>query len=115
MISRYGLRHLTPTERAVFPGLRLVLKVFKARLTKPPAVMPRARVGWVVWVAETYPHHYLVRMPGGAILLAPYHIMTWTAVADDTPITTPAVAKNEEQQQRWRVSVRQGIRQSLIV
>jgi hypothetical protein len=115
MIARYGLRYLTLNEQAVFPGLRLVLTVFKARLTKPPAILPRTRVGWVVWVAETYPANYLVRMPGGTILLAPYHQMTWTAVADDAPITTLATVKNEEQQQRWRMSVRRGIQQSLII
>ena len=115
MIARYGLRNLTPTEQAAFPGVRLVLNVFKAYLIKPPAVMSRAKMGWVVWIAETYPHHYLVRMPGGAILLAPYHSMAWTAVAQGTPITTLAVAKNEEQYQRWRVSVRRGIQRSLIV
>ena len=115
MITRCGVRYLTLTEQAAFPGGRLVLNVFKACLTKPPAVMPRAKVGWIVWIAETYPHYYLVRMPGGAILLAPYHPIAWTAVAADTPITTLTVAKNEEQQQRWRVSVRQGIRQSLII
>jgi hypothetical protein len=38
MIARYGLRCLTPDERSLFPGLRLVLQIAKVQLTKPPAV-----------------------------------------------------------------------------
>ena len=115
MIACYGLRYFTLIEQVAFPGVRLVLNVFKAYLTKPPAVMPRAKVGWIVWIAETYPHHYLVRLPGGAILLAPYHFMMWTAVAADTPITTLADVQNEAHHHRWRMHVRQGIQQNLII
>jgi hypothetical protein len=46
MIARYGLRYLTAEEKQVFPGLRLVLDVFKAKLIKPPSVVPRVRAGW---------------------------------------------------------------------
>ena len=121
MIARYGLRRLTPVEQAAFPGLHLVLQVFKARLTKPPAVMPQARAGWafgelsraVVWLAETYPGHYLVRMPGGAVLLAPHHDMRWTVVTDDTPVTTMASARQEAQAQQWRRTLPQSVRRSL--
>jgi hypothetical protein len=113
MIARYGLRRLTPIEQTAFPGLHLVLQVFKARLTKPPAVMPQARGGWVVWLAETYPYRYLVRMPGGATLLAPYHDMHWTAVAADTPVTTMASARQEAQTQQWRRTLPQSVRRSL--
>ncbi len=79
MIARYGLRRLTDDEKQIFPGLCLVLQIYKAALTKPLGVTPFARADWVVWVAETYPDHYLVRLPGGATLLAPYHEMSWTA------------------------------------
>lgn len=121
MIARYGLRRLTPGEQAIFPGLQLVLQVIKVRLTKPPAVMPQARTGWafgelsraVVWLAETYPGHYLVRMPGGAVLLAPYHDMRWTVVTDDTPVTTTASARQEAQAQQWRRTLSQSVRRSL--
>ncbi len=121
MIARYGLRRLTPGEQAIFPGLQLVLQVIKVRLTKPPVVMSQVRADWafgelnraVVWAAETYPHHYLVRMPGGATLLAPYHDMRWTAVADDTPVTTTASARQEAQMQQWRRTLPQSVQRSL--
>jgi hypothetical protein len=84
MIARYGLRRLAPDERSLFPGLRLVLQLSKVQLTKPPAVMPMTRAGWafgelsraVVWIAETCPGHTLVRLPGGATLLAPFNEMS---------------------------------------
>lgn len=61
----YHLWPLTETERTVFPGLSLVQDMFKGRLTRPPGWgIPRVRAGWVVWIAETYPRHYLVRLPG---------------------------------------------------
>lgn len=113
MIIRYGSRCLTPDERSLFPGLRLVLQIAKVQLTKPPAVMPMARAGWVVWIAETYPDHYLVRLPGGSALLAPYHEMSWTAVADDVPATTLSAAKNAEHQRHWRTAVLVNIHQHL--
>ena len=115
MMARYGLRRLTPEEQAVFPGLPLVLHVFKARLTLPPAVMPQARAGWVVWLAETYPGSGLVRMPGGVTLLWPDHEMGWTAVALDVAITTLASAKRDEQQRQWRQSLRSGVQRSLCL
>ncbi|MBK8904464.1 MAG: hypothetical protein IPM53_25015 [Anaerolineaceae bacterium] len=39
MIARYGLRRLAPEEQQVFPGLRLVLAVFKVGLIKPPSAV----------------------------------------------------------------------------
>ena len=113
MIIRYGLRCLTPDERSLFPGLRLVLQIAKVQLTKPPAVMPMARAGWVVWIAETYPDHYLVRLPGGSALLAPYHEMSWTAVADDVPALNLVDAKIAEHQRHWRTAVLVNIHQHL--
>lgn len=113
MIDRYGLRRLTPNERSLFPGLRLVLQIAKVQLTKPPAVMPMARAGWVVWVAETYRGHYLVRFPGGATLLVPFNEMSWTAVADDVPALTLVDAKIAEQQRHWRTAVLRDIHQQL--
>ena len=123
MVARYGLRPLTPAEQAVFPGLRLVLQTFKARLDRPPAVMPVARPGWafgelsraVVWMAETYPRSYLVRMPGGATLLWPYHKMVWTAVSEDVAATTLDSARQDEQQRQWRRSLLSGLRRSLCL
>jgi hypothetical protein len=107
MIFRYGLRRLTETEAAVFPGIPLALQVFKARLTRPPPVVPRARKGWVVWVVETYPGCFLARLPGGAIIHANYNAMEWTAVPDETPVTTLATVRAEDERlrieaARWR-------------
>ncbi len=113
MIARYGLRCLTDDEKQIFPGLCLVLQIYKATLTKPPAVIPFARVGWVVWVAETYPDHYLVRLPGGATLLAPFNEMLWTAVADDVPASTLVDATRAEHQRRWQTAVLHNIHKQL--
>ena len=111
--ERYGLRPLTPAEQPLFPGLRLVRTVQKVRLTRPPAVVPAAQAGWVVWVAETYPGHYLVRLPGGAPLLAPYHALAWQAVSADTPATTPAGARAMAQEQQWQQTVRENLHRRL--
>lgn len=107
MIARYGLRLLVVEEQQVFPGLRLALDVFKARLIKPPAVIPRARAGWVVWVAGTYPGQYHIRLPGGAALLHPYHDMTWERVPAETPVTTIEDVRDQEKRlqaeaEKWR-------------
>lgn len=107
MIARYGLHHLTPEEQQVFPGLRLALAVFKARLIKPPAAVPRVRAGWVVWVAETYPDQHHIRLPGGATLLAPYHDISWEQVPAETPATTIEDIRAEEKRlqaeaEKWR-------------
>lgn len=97
----YHLRPLTETERAVFPGLSSVLDLFKGRITRPPTGLPWIRAGWVVWIAETYPLHYLVRLPGGASILAPYHPMSWKRVADDTPVTTIEEVRMDEKRREW--------------
>jgi hypothetical protein len=107
MITRYGLRRLTPEEQHIFPSLRLALDVFKARLTKPPAAVPRVRAGWIVWVAEPYPGQYHVRLPGGATLLAPYHDITWERVPVETPASTIEDVRAEEKRlqveaEKWR-------------
>ncbi len=98
----YHLRPLTETEQAVFPGLTLVQDLFKGRIAQPPAGIPRVRSGWVVWIAETYPRHYLVRLPGGASILAPYHPMSWKRVADDTPVTTLDEVRMDEKRRESR-------------
>lgn len=113
MIVRYGLRPLTPVEQQYFPGLRLVLRIDKVRLAQPPAAVPRARTGWIVWLAETYPGCYQVRLPGGATLLVPYHKIAWTPVSDEEPATTVSEAKAMEQRRRWQTAVLPGMRQSL--
>ena len=113
MVARYGLRCLTAEEKQVFPGLPLALNVFKAQITKPPAAVPLARAGWVVWLAETYPGCYLVRLPGGATLPVPYNEMSWTAVADDEPVTTLATAQAMAQHHHWQTAVLRRLRQSL--
>jgi hypothetical protein len=106
MIRRYGMRPLTPNERQAFPGLPLALDVFKARLTRPPAA-GRARAGWVIWIAETYPDMYLARLPGGAPLPVPYNEMAWERVPPETPATSLAAVRLEEERLRlaadeWR-------------
>ena len=95
-MARYGLRPLSVAEQQLFPGLRLTRGIGKGELTKPPAVMPMARAGWIVWIAETYPGHYLVRMPGGATLLSPHHGITWNRVPVDMPATTIESVRAEE-------------------
>jgi hypothetical protein len=107
MISRYNLRRLTEAEMDVFPGIPLALQVFKARLTRPPPVVPRARKGWVVWVIETYPGCFLARLPGGATIDANYNQMEWAAVPDETPATTLETVRAEDERLRieaakWR-------------
>jgi hypothetical protein len=126
IVACYGPRCLTRIEQQLFPGLRLALNISKVCLTRPPVVTPAARAGWafgelsraVVWTAETYPGHYLIRMPGGAMLLAPYNQMAWTAVSeesDDIPVTTLADIKAEAWRQKWRTLVRQNIHRNLRI
>lgn len=107
MIRRYGLRPLTPAEQAIFPGLPLTLSIDKVRLMKPLASVPKARVGWIVWLAETYPAAYLLRLPGGATLPVPYNQMVWEKVPAETAVTTLEAVRAEEQRrlaeaQKWR-------------
>lgn len=106
-ITHFALRPLTTAERAVFPGISLVRDIFKGRLTRPPSGIPRVRAGWVVWIAETYPDSYLVRLPGGASILVPYHRMSWERVSDETPATTIEDVRmdekyRQEQANKWR-------------
>jgi hypothetical protein len=118
MIASYRLRRLTPAEQQFFPGLRLALNVHKVRLTEPPSVMPEARAGWIVWTAETYLGHYLIRMPGGSTLLAPFNQMAWTAVSEesgDILATTLADVKADKWRQQWRTAVRYIIRSHLRI
>ncbi|MCC6602210.1 MAG: hypothetical protein IT327_03310 [Anaerolineae bacterium] len=107
MILRYGLRPLTPAEQAIFPGLPLTLSIDKVRLMKPLASVPKARVGWIVWLAETYPAAYLLRLPGGATLPVPYNQMIWERVPSETAVTTLEDFRAQEQRQlaeaqKWR-------------
>ncbi|MBP8000049.1 MAG: hypothetical protein KA314_14860 [Chloroflexi bacterium] len=100
MITRYGLRSLTEAERVVFPGISLACDIFKGRLIRPPTAIPRVRSGWVVWIAETYPGCFLVRLPGGASFTAPYHHVSWERVPDKTPATTVEEIYMEDK--RWQ-------------
>lgn len=107
MILQYGLRPLTPAEQAIFPGLPLTLCIDRVRLMKPLASVPKARAGWIVWLAETYPGAYLMRLPGGATLPVPYNQMVWEKVPTETAVTTLEAVRAEEQRrlaeaQRWR-------------
>lgn len=113
LIARRGLRPLTSIEQQYFPGVRLVLRMDKVCLTHPPSSVPKARAGWVVWLAETYPGCYLVRLPGGASLPVPYNEMSWTVVADDVPVTTLATAQAMEQHRHWQTAVLRRLRQTL--
>lgn len=106
-ITRYVLRPLATEERAVFPGIPLACDVFKGRLLRPPSAIPGVRAGWVVWIAETYPGNYLVRLPGGANFLVPYLAATWERVSDETPATTVEEVYVEEKRRqaealKWR-------------
>jgi hypothetical protein len=71
-----------------FPGVTNILKLFKARISRPPAVVPRARTGWIVWVAEVYSGLYLAQIPGAGSHYTEYSGMTWERVPDDTAVTT---------------------------
>ncbi|MCC6605245.1 MAG: hypothetical protein IT327_18705 [Anaerolineae bacterium] len=107
MIPGYGLRPLTPAEQTLFPGLRLALHIDKVQLIKPPASVTKARAGWIVWLAETYPAAYLIRLPGGATLPVPYNLMVWEKVPAETAVTTLEAVRAEEQRrleeaQKWR-------------
>ena len=84
-------------------------------MTQPLAAVPQARTGWGVWLAESYPGCYLVRLPGGATLPAPYNAMAWTVVAPDEPGTTPAMASAQAQQQQWQQTAVRSLRQSLLL
>lgn len=107
MILQYGLRQLAPTGQAIFPGLPLTLRIDKVRLMKPLASVPKARVGWIVWLAETYPAAYLLRLPGAATLPVPYNQLVWETVPVETAVTTLEAVQAEEQQrlaeaQKWQ-------------
>ena len=107
MIPGYGLRPLTPAEQTLFPGLRLALHIDKVQLIKPPASVTKARAGWIVWLAETYPGAYLMRLPGGATLPVPYNLMVWEKVPAETAVTTLEAVRAEEQRrleeaQKWQ-------------
>ncbi|MCB0020457.1 MAG: hypothetical protein KDE09_21845 [Anaerolineales bacterium] len=71
-----------------FPGITNILQLFKARITKPPATIPRARAGWIVWVAEVYPGLYLAQIPGAGSHYTDHCCMAWERVSDDIPTTT---------------------------
>ena len=116
MIARYGLRYPTPEEKEQFPTHRLVLDVFKAKVTKiakSPYINPEAGTGWIVWAVESYPGSHQFRMLNGDLLHEQYNEIEWERVPDETPVTTPASAKRVKAQQQWQRQVRSGIRQSL--
>jgi hypothetical protein len=116
MMARYGLRYPTPEEKKQFPTHRLVLDVFKAKVTKiakSPYINPGAGTGWIVWAVESYPGSHQFRMLNGDLLHEQYHEIEWKRVPDGTPVTTLASAKRVKAQQQWQRKVRGGIRQSL--
>ena len=57
MITRYGMRCPTPTERNIFPTHRLVINVVKARLRKigKSPYVGTGVVDVIVWAVESYP------------------------------------------------------------
>jgi hypothetical protein len=69
--------------------------------------VPKAKVGWIVWLAETCPGAYLVRLPGGAALPVPYNQMIWEKVPAETAVTTLEEVRAQEQRrlaeaQKWQ-------------
>lgn len=107
MIRRYGLRPLTPAEQVIFPGLALTRHIDKVRLIKPPAGVPKGRAGWVVWLAESYPGTYLLRLPGGATQPIFHNQEVWEKVSLETAVTTVDDLRAEEKRrlaeaQKWR-------------
>lgn len=106
MIRRYGLRPLTPAEQVIFPGLALTCHIDKVRLIKPPASVPKGRAGWVVWLAESYPGNYLLRLPGGATQPIFHNQLVWEKVSAETAVTTVDDLRTEEKRrlaeaQKW--------------
>ncbi len=90
-----------------FPGITNILQLFKARITRPPATVPRARAGWSVWVAEVYPGLYLAQIPGAGAHYTAHSGMAWERVADDTPATTIEEIQAEDRRRaaaldKWR-------------
>lgn len=114
LFERYGMRQLTPEERKVFSGLKLVITVKKVQITKAPSILPKTK-GWIVWIAETYPKSYLVNFPGGGSVLAPFNKMSWVDVPQDTPATTLESAKEGERQRRWQLVFKRDINTYLVV
>jgi hypothetical protein len=61
----------------------------------------------VVWVAETYPGQYHIRLPGGATVRGLYHDITWERVPVETPATTVEDSRAEDRRleakaREWR-------------
>ncbi len=116
MIAGYGMRYATPEERNIFPSRRLVINVLKAKIiniANSPYLGPEVGVGNIVWAVESYPDSHQFRMLNGNLLHEEYNEIEWERVPDETPITTRASAKRDRIYQRWRRTVRNGIRQSL--
>jgi len=116
MMIRYGLRYPTPAEKKLFPTHRLVLDVFKVKITKiakSPYINPESGIGWIVWTIESYPDSHQFRMPGGDLLHEQYHGVEWERVVEETAVTTPASAKRLQAIRQWQRNVRNHIRQNL--
>lgn len=75
-------------DESPFPGVTNILKLFKARITRLPAGVPRARAGWVVWLAEVCPGLYLAQIPGTGVHYTEHSRTTWEPVSDDTLVMT---------------------------
>ena len=115
MIARYGMRCPTPAEKNIFPTHRLVINVVKARI-KRIGKSPYGGAGGIdiiVWAVESYPGSHQFRMLNGDLLHEQYHEVEWERVPDETPVTTPVLAKRFKMQQQWQRQVRGRIRQSL--
>ena len=116
MIARYDMRYLTPEERTIFPTHRLVLNVFKAKVTKiakSPYINPEAGNGWIVWTVESYPGSHQFRMLNGDLLHEQYHGIEWDHVSDETAVTTPDLEKRFKAQRQWQRNIRFSIQQNL--
>lgn len=93
-------RLLTEAELPISHGLPVVLDIGKGRIQNSPGVWPRGK-GWIVWLIETYPGHYLARSPGDAPVPVQYNEIYWEPVPDDTPVTTVAELKTKEKERCW--------------
>lgn len=99
-----------PLKEAQLPvsdGLPVVLDIAKGRIRNSPGVWPGGE-GWIIWLVETYPGHYLARSPGQASAPVQYNDIHWEPVPDDTPVTTVAELKTKEKERQrhwngWRV------------
>lgn len=77
LVEGYGLRPLSAEEQRIFPGFKLILDVFKARLTASIPILFGTQASRVLWLAETYSGQHCLVLPGGSRPHVEYHDVRW--------------------------------------